>query len=148
MDSAIIRECTAKDIDEVEALQHQWVNEEITHGLIPIQKNYLEAKLGSYFFVAEKDSEIIGFVYGTIRTADNMAIMNNGQTYLDIEDIFVTPDNRSSGLGSVLLDKILTAAKEAGVERSLVYSSSKDMEGIINFYKKHDYKTWYIQMFK
>lgn len=39
-------------------------------------------------------------------------------------------------------------AKEYGIERSLIYSSTKDMDSIIKFYKKHDYKTWYIQMFK
>ncbi|GEM_PF-5199754 len=39
-------------------------------------------------------------------------------------------------------------AKENGMARSLIYSVTKEMNRIINFYKKHDYKTWYIQMVK
>lgn len=148
MDKIIIRECTLEDLDYVVSLQHQWVKEDITYGLIPVKKDYLETKLGKYFFVAELNSKIIGFVYGSTHTADNMAIIDNGNLYIEVEDIYVSSDNRGTGLGSVLLDKILSAAKDNGIERSLIYSSTKNMEGIMRFYKKHDYKTWYIQMFK
>lgn len=148
MDNFIIRECKLEDLDFVVSLQHQWVNEDITHGLIPVDKGYLESKLSEYFFVAELNYEIIGFVYGSIHAADNMAIMDNGQLYIEVEDIYVSSNYRGTGLGGYLLDKVLYAAKENGIERSLIYSSTKDMDGIINFYKKHNYKTWYIQMFK
>ena len=148
MDKFTIRECTVEDLDYVVFLQLKWVRENITHGLIPVDKSYLETKIGKYFFVAESNSEIVGFVYGAIHTADNMAVIDNGQVYIEVEDIYVSPDNRGTGLGSVLLDKIICVAKEHGIERSLVYSSTKDMESIMKFYKKHDYKTWYIQMFK
>lgn len=148
MDKFIIRKCTLEDLDYVVSLQHQWVKEDITHGLIPVEKDYLESKLGEYFFVVELNSEIIGFVYGTIHTADNVAVIDNGQLYIEVEDIYISSDNRGTGLGSILLDKIICAAKENGIERSLIYSSTKDMENIMKFYKKHEYKTWYIQMFK
>lgn len=148
MDRLIIRECTFNDLEYVESLQHQWLREDITHGFIPSNKSYLETKLGKFFLVAELNSKIIGFAYGTIHTANNMAIIDNGQPYIEIEDIYVELDKRATGVGSILLDKILCVAKDNGIERSLVYSSTKDMESIIKFYKKHDYKTWYIQMFK
>ena len=148
MDEFIIRKCTFEDLDNVVSLQHKWVKEDITYGLIPIKKEYLESRIGDYFWISELNSEIIGFVYGTICTADNMAVINSGQLYIEVEDIYVSSNNRHTGLGSILLDKILWAAKENGIERSLIYSSTKDMENIVKFYKKHDYKTWYIQMFK
>jgi ribosomal protein S18 acetylase RimI-like enzyme len=148
MDKCIIRECTSEDLDYVVSLQHQWVKEDITHGLIPVEKVYLETKLGKYFYVAELNSKIIGFVYGGVHTSDNMCIIDNGQPYIEVEDIYVSPDSRSAGLGSVLLDKVLSVAKDNGIERSMIYSSTKDMDNIIKFYKKHDYKTWCIQMFK
>lgn len=148
MDKFIIRECTLGDLDYVESLQNQWVKEDITHGLVLVEKGYLETKLGEYFFIAELNSEIVGFVYGSIHTADNMAIMDNGQPYIEVEDIYVSSEYRGTGLGSILLDKLLFVAKENGIDRSLIYSSTKDMDSIIKFYKKHNYKTWYIQMFK
>lgn len=148
MDKLLIRECTLGDLDYVESLQHQWVKEDITLGLVPVEKSYLQAKLGKYFFVAESNSKIIGFVYGSTHTADNMAIMVDGECYIEIEDIYVSSNCRGTGIGSVLLDKVLYAAKENGIDRSLIYSSAKDMDSIMKFYKKHSYKTWNIQMFK
>lgn len=66
----------------------------------------------------------------------------------EVDDIYISSNSRGMGLGSLLLDKILEVAKENGIERSLIYSSTKDIDSIMKFYKKHDYKTWYIQMFK
>lgn len=148
MDELLIRECTSKDLAYVVCLQHQWVKENITHGLIPVDRSYLETKLGKYFFIAELNNTIVGFVYGTIHMANDMAILDDGQGYIEIEDIYVSPANRGTGLGGVLLDKILETAKDNGIEKSLIYSSTKDMDSIMKFYKSHDYKTWYIQMFR
>lgn len=148
MDNVIIRECTYEDLEYIMSLQQQWEIEEITHGFVPADKIYLKTKLGKYFFVAELNNEIIGFTYGTVHKAENMTIFNNGQLYIEVDDIYISQNSREIGLGSLLLDKILKVAKENGVKRSLIYSSTKDMDSIIKFYKRHDYKTWYIQMYK
>jgi GNAT superfamily N-acetyltransferase len=148
MDSLIIRECTYKDLEYIIFLQQQWKTEDITYGFIPADKSHLEGKLGKYFYVAELNNKMIGFAYGTVHQAENMAIFNYGQPYIEIDDIYVSQNSRNIGLGSLLLEKLLDAAKEDGIERSLIYSSTKDMDSIIKFYKKHDYKTWYIQMYK
>jgi GNAT superfamily N-acetyltransferase len=148
MDNLIIRECTQKDMEYIISLQQQWKTEEITYGFTPADKNYLEGKLGKYFYIAELKNVIMGFVYGTIHTAENMTIFSNGQLYIEVDDIYVSHNCRNTGLGSLLLEKLLDTAKENGIERSLIYSSTKDIDGIIKFYRKHDYKTWYIQMYK
>lgn len=148
MDKVNIRECKYEDLIKVEKLQRKWANEDITYGFVPAKLSYLESKLGKYFLVAELDNNIIGFVYGTIHEAKNMSIIPNGQFYIEIDDIYILEESRKKGVGSILLDKILEVAKENGIEKSLVYSATKDMENVIDFYKKHNYKTWYIQMFK
>lgn len=144
MSNITIKECIYKDLDCIVSLQQQWSKEEITYGFIPADKSYLETKLGKYFLVAELDNEIVGFVYGTVNKAENMTVIENGELYIEIDDIYTTLNNRGSNIGTLLLDKILEVAKENGIERSLIYSSTKDMDSIIKFYKKHDYKTWYI----
>ena len=148
VDNLAIKECTYEDLEHVVSLQQQWAREELSHGFVPADKNYLVTKLGKYFFIAELNGEIIGFVYGTVRKAEDLTILDNGQLYIEVDDIYISSNSRGTGLGSLLLDKILEVAKENGIERSLIYSSTKDMDSIIKFYKKHDYKTWYIQMFK
>ncbi len=77
-----------------------------------------------------------------------MSVIDCGQFYIEIDDIYASTNNRGLGVGSILLEKILEVAKNNGIERSLIYSSTKDIDSIINFYKKYDYKTWYVQMFK
>ena len=148
MSKLTIRECLYKDLDCIVSLQQQWSKEEITYGFVPADKSHLETKLGKYFLVAELDNEIVGFVYGTVNKAENMTVIENGELYIEIDDIYTTLNNRGSNIGTLLLDKILEVAKENEIERSLIYSSTKDMDSIIKFYKKHDYKTWCIQMVK
>ena len=148
MDNLVIRECTYEDLEYVESLQQQWIKEDITFGFVPAEKSHLETKLGKYFFVAESNNEVLGFVYGTVHKSENMSVINTGQLYIEIDDIYISLNNRGAGIGTFLLDKILAVARENGIERSLIYSSTKDMDSIIKFYKKHDYKTWCIQMVK
>lgn len=144
----IIRDCTYKDLEHVISLQQLWMAEDITYGFVPSDKNNLEKKLGKYFYVTELNNEIIGYVNGTVHTAQNMTIFCDGQTYIEVDDIYVIQKYRDSGLGTLLLDKLLDLAKENGIEKSLIYSSTKDIDSIVSFYKKHDYKTWYVQMYK
>jgi GNAT superfamily N-acetyltransferase len=148
MGNLFIRECTYEDLEKVGFLQQQWAKEDITYGFVPAEKGYLETKLGKYFWVAESENEIIGFVYGTVHKSENMSVIENDQLYIEIDDLYTSVDNRDKGIGTLLLDKILEVAKENGIHRSLIYSSTKDMDSIIKFYKKHDYNTWCIQMFK
>ncbi|EQB86322.1 ribosomal protein S18 acetylase RimI-like enzyme [Clostridium punense] len=148
MENFIIRQCIYDDLDYVISLQEQWAKEDITYGLIPANKEYLFERLGKYFLVAEEQENIIGFVTGVINKAKNMTIFSDGELYIEIEDIYVSKNNRGQGIGNILLNKVLEISKENGIERSLLYSSTKDMESIIKFYKNHHYKTWCIQMFK
>lgn len=144
----IIRDCTYKDLEHVISLQQLWMAEDITYGYVPSDKNNLEKKLGKYFYVAELNNEIIGYVNGTVHIAQNMTIFSDGQTYIEVDDIYVIQKCRDLGLGTLLLDNLLDLAKANGIENSLIYSSTKDIDCIVNFYKKHDYKTWYVQMYK
>lgn len=77
-----------------------------------------------------------------------MSIFHEGEQYIEVDDIYVSQGTRDLNIGSELIDKLLEVAKKERIERSLIYSSTKDMDSIIKFYKKHDYKTWYIQMYK
>lgn len=77
-----------------------------------------------------------------------MSIFHEGEQYIEVDDIYVSQGTRDLNIGSELIDKLLEVAKKDGIERSLIYSSTKDIDSIIKFYKKHDYKTWYIQMYK
>lgn len=144
----IIRDCTYNDLDHVISLQQMWRSEDITHGFVPSNKINLQQKLGKYFNVVELNNDIIGYANGTVHISQNMTIFNDGESYIEVDEIYLIERYSNSGLGSLLLDKLLDSAKQNEVERSLIYSSTKDIDSIINFYKKRDYKTWYVQMYK
>lgn len=148
MNDCIVRLCKEDDIEAISELQENWFREEITYGFVPGNREFLLTKLGDYFFVAEIDGVIIGFAYGTIHESVNMAIFPDGTKYIEIDDIYIDSEHRDTGIGSTLLDTILLTARKNGIEKSLVYSATKDSEKIINFYKKHGYETWFVQMFK
>lgn len=148
MNDLMIRECNVADLDRIVSLQQLWETEDITYGYVPAAKSKLEEKIGDYFYVAELNNEIIGYIYGSVNVAENIAVFNDGQSYFEVEDIYISQNHRDSGIGSLLLDRLSSIAKKNGIERSMIYSSTKNIDDVMKFYRKHDYKTWYIQMFK
>ena len=143
-----IRQATELDIPGVQELYVQWVAAGITHGLIEPEPDYFSDRLGPLFIVAERDNAIIGFAIGTEHTSDGLAVIPEGDRYLEIDDIYVTPEHQSSGVGSLLLQEIEDRARSTGIHRFLVYSASQDVDGILSFYRTRGYKPWYVHMFK
>jgi len=103
---------------------------------------------GPYFLVADRDHEIVGFIFGSEHTSKGLAVIPAGQRYLEIDDFYVTPECRSEGIGAGLLAAIEEAASRAGIERFLVYSATKDLDRISNFYREQGFKSWYVQLYK
>ncbi|MCK8058351.1 MULTISPECIES: GNAT family N-acetyltransferase [unclassified Fusibacter] len=143
-----IRKCTLNEIPQVLRLQKEWQGEEITYGFTAADHSYLQQKLGDYFYIAEQNGIIIAFAYANIEKARDMNIFEDGEHYLEIEDVYVAPTHRGTGAGSQLVKKLLQTAKDHGIERSLLFSSTKDIKKTMNFYEKLGFKTWNIQMYK
>jgi hypothetical protein len=74
-----IRKCTTEDIKAVVHLSELWVNENITHGLAANTPSILQERIGSYFWVAEKEGDIIGYIYGTIHISEGLAVIPAGE---------------------------------------------------------------------
>lgn len=143
-----IREATRDDIGRVHALCAAWEGEAITYGLVATPAETLEAQLGPYFLVAEEDGDIVGYVTGTVRTSDGMAVIPAGAAYLEVDELYVIPAQRSQGIGRVLLDTMLARAKAAGVEYQLVYSATKNLRRAMKFYEQSGFQSWCVQLFR
>ena len=143
-----IRAAEPGDVDQVHQMQVQWAEEEITYGYGADSRENLLGKLGPYFLVAELDGSLVGHAYGSPQVSEGLAVIPAGERYLEIEDIYVIPEIRSRSIGGLLLDRLLQAAGEEGIETFSVYSSTKDADRILRFYRGHGFESWYVQLFR
>ena len=142
------RRATGEDLDGLTALQQAWAAEQITWGFRAATAADLASKLGPLFLVAVEDRTVVGFACGALRTADAdvSAVYAPGEAYLEIEDLYVGAAHRGRGVGGALLDALLAAAATHGVTRARVYSATKDLDRVLAFYRRHGFRSWYVEM--
>jgi GNAT superfamily N-acetyltransferase len=147
---AVIRAATAQDIPRVRWLAEQWARDGETIGLQAISEDLLEQFVGGCFFVAERNGQVVGFACARGKTNDGAvsAVVGNGQRYLEIEDVYILPANRASGIGAQLIDAIAVWAKQQGMRYLLAYSSTRDVDRVLNFYRDSGFKSWSVQMYR
>jgi GNAT superfamily N-acetyltransferase len=148
MNDVVIRECTHDDIGRVLELDMAWEAEDSTYGYIAESAEGLAARLGPYFLVAEVRGHIAGFAYGSAHTSEGMAVIPVGEKYFEVDAIYVTAGLRNGGIGGMLLDSLVEAARNNGIKRFSVYTATKDLESILRFYRRHAFKQWYVRMFR
>ena len=143
-----VRTCTLADLPAVERLQRAWEAEGVTRGFVAAGAAELHGRVGPYFLVAEFDGGIVGFACGSAGQSEGNAVMAPGERYVEVDELYVAPEWRGRGIGGRLLDALVAQAGNRGIERFLVYSSSRDTDAILRFYRNHGFQAWYVQMFK
>ena len=150
MENIRIRECTHNDIDEIFRLDLEWEQEGVSYQFIPVSRADFIAefeRFQMYYLVAESEGNIIGYINGSVRQGDKLPIIPEQDPYLEVENIYVESEFRSKEVGGRLLKRLLEIAKENGIKRFFVSTVTKDMDKIINFYRSHGFKPWYVEMF-
>ena len=147
MTEVFIRESTMEDIDDVFQMHVDWADEALTYGQVPQRREVLVENIGPYFYVAVDGDNTVGFAYGSTKVSNDLAILAEGERYFEIDELYVKPDHRGSGIGGELLDRLVEACKGRGIHRFKVYSASKDLDGAMRFYRRHGFKSWYVEMF-
>jgi ribosomal protein S18 acetylase RimI-like enzyme len=151
MEPVLIREWSRHDIDDILQLDRQWDQENIAYEFIYISREEYIAGLERfqpYFLVAESDGSIVGYINGSVHLDQVVAVIPDHEPYLEIENIYVKPDFRNRHIGGKLMDRLLDVAAQNGIQRVVVATVSKDMAAVLNFYRRHGFKPWYVQMFR
>ncbi|HEX8737392.1 MAG TPA: GNAT family N-acetyltransferase [Pyrinomonadaceae bacterium] len=143
-----IREASQQDVPIVYRLQRQMLAEDGIYGFVAETFEQIEKAINPYFLIAETGGEIIGFISGDVSVSDGSAVVPKGEKYLEIENLYVAPEFRKQGVGGRLVDEALTKARENGASYAMLYSASKDVHGILKFYERHNFQSWYVQMFQ
>jgi len=145
---AQIRQANDADIPAICRMQQEWFNEDCVYGFVPSNSELLQHALGLYFLVAENQNDLVGFISGAVHLSNGLAVIPNGKTYVEIDDLYVSPKFRQLGIGSQLVEHFLAKAKSQDITYALLYSASKEIQSVIQFYERHGFQSWYIQMFR
>jgi ribosomal protein S18 acetylase RimI-like enzyme len=143
-----VRAAVEADLDAVLRLAAEWVAEDVTYGMTVPSRDWFRSGLAHYFFVATADGSTIGYSQGEVHTSDESvtAVLPIGSPFVDITNIYVSPSHRHRGVGGDLLQAVLSAAANDGVERALLFTGTKDVLTIVRFYERHGFKGWGVQM--
>ena len=121
-----------KEIEELISLSKYWNDEDITRGY---GINVLEDIIDKRTFVAKEDDTIIGYIFEKDGISKNYnSIMQDGEKYFGIEEIYVIPSKRSLGIGKRLMDFAKEIAKKDGYKYVFLVTSTKDWNKILDFY--------------
>lgn len=121
-----------KEIEQLISLSKCWTNEDITRGY---RINGLEDIIDKRTFVAKEDDTIIGYIFEKDGISKNYkSLMQDGEKYFGIEEIYVIPSKRSLGIGKRLMDFAKEIAKKDGYKYVFLVTSTKDWNKILDFY--------------
>jgi ribosomal protein S18 acetylase RimI-like enzyme len=152
MEPIRIRPCTRDDLDGVMALERQWEQEDIAYGdFNPMSREaYLAVleRFPAYFLVAERAGHLVGYIHVSVQRDRPVEVIPAGEPYVAIEDIYVQSDVRDQGIGGALLERVFAVAQQAGIQRFVVGTLSKEADSILKFYRSHGFTPWRIQFFK
>lgn len=151
MPDILIRPCTRQDIESIFQLDKRWEEEGVSYVFIHIPPEDLIAdfeRFPQYFLVAEHEGQIIGYVNGSVLLNHKSNPLPLQATCLEIENIYVRSEFRNSRVGGDLLERLLAVAAQNGITRFIVSTVTKDMDRILNFYRRHGFQPWYVELFK
>jgi N-acetylglutamate synthase-like GNAT family acetyltransferase len=148
VEQLLIRQAIESDLQFIHQLQRRWFEEDSVFGFVPESLEQVKAALNLYLLVAETVDEIVGFISGSIHNSQGMAVIPEGESYIEIDNLYILPEYRRQGIGSGLVNSCLAQAKKAGIAYALLYSATKDIHSVLSFYEQHDFQSWNIQMFR
>lgn len=148
MTSAVeIRLCREEDLPEAAALFEAWQAEGSVWGLCAESAERLRERMGEFFFIARVDGKAAGFAIGKV-DRECFCIFPAGESYLEIEDVYVAEGFRSRGVGTALMQALIASAESKGIPRFHLYSASRKWERSVKFYERFGFKVWAFQMFR
>jgi GNAT superfamily N-acetyltransferase len=132
----IIRKAKQEDCKQLLALiQELAIYEKASNEVNVSLEHFEESGFGNnpvwWAFVAEENNAVVGFALYYIR----YSTWKGQRMYL--EDLLVTENHRGKGIGKLLFDALIAAAKEKQFD-AIVWQVLDWNETAINFYKKYD----------
>ena len=141
-----IRQATESDVDSIVSLNHALFQEDagqrdphmnldwpLEHG-----RDYFASLLSqeeTYCLIAENPGQAVGYLIGYLRKSSSLRPIK----LAELESMFVTADERSTGLGAELVSQFRAWCQAQGVERISVSAYAANKRAIA-FYRRHGFE--------
>ena len=142
------REVTLTDniMAELIRLSRDWESEKSCYGYRANERKDIE---GNRIFTAEENGEIIGYLFGHRFKSENMrSIMPEGSDCFEVEELYVIPSRRSTGIGRKLFE-VASDAVRSKAEYMVLSTATKNWKAIFHFYLDElGMEFWSARLFK
>ena len=109
-----------------------WEAENSTHGYRTNDRSDID---GNRIFLAERNGEVLGYLFGHKTAAERTnSIMEEGTAFFEIEELYVTPEHRSEGIGKKLFAFAEQTVQAGGIGYLMLSTATKDCKRILHFY--------------
>ena len=125
-------ELTDKLLTTLIAMSAAWEAENSTHGYRTNDRSDIEE---NRIFLAERNGEVLGYLFGHKTAAERTnSIMEEGTAFFEIEELYVTPEHRSEGIGKKLFAYAEQTVQAEGISYLMLSTATKDCKRILHFY--------------
>jgi len=109
-----------------------WEAENSTHGYRTNDRSDID---GNRIFLAERNGEVLGYLFGHKTAAERTnSIMEEGTAFFEIEELYVTPEHRSEGIGKKLFAFVEQTVQTEGISYMMLSTATKNYKRILHFY--------------
>ncbi|VVB75251.1 Mycothiol acetyltransferase [Candidatus Tiddalikarchaeum anstoanum] len=145
-----IREATQSDFKQLLDLNNEWFDEGISPGTLKESEySFRKEFKNSTFFIAEVNSEIIGFLKCRVKIAkedSKIHHISEGEKYVDLDSVFIKKNFRNKGIGTKLLKYCIANVRRVGYKKVIASADSKNLQKLVKFYERQGFKTLFTRM--
>lgn len=142
------RQFTPEYTDAVLYLQHTWVYENITYGVVNETKEDILGYTKDYFYIATDGEKVVGYIIAEVVSDNEYNIFPIGANYLRVNDLYIRKEYRGNKIGERLLSLVEKKASENSIKHIFITSATKDADAVQKFYKQNGYGIWTTMFFK
>lgn len=142
------KQFSAEYTGAVLALQHAWVYEDITYGVVNESEEDILGYANDYFYIAVDGEKVVGYITAEVLGGNKYNLFPIGADYLQVSDLYILKEYRSKKIGEELLSLVEKKAYESGIKHIFITSATKDADAIRKFYTQNGYGIWTTMFFK
>lgn len=140
-------ELTEAVLNSLLNLSLDWEKENNVYGY---RHNEKEDIIGNRIFVVEDNGRIVGYLFGKMKTAENItSIIPDDTPIFAVDELYVKSALRSQGIGKRLFKFVEDEVKNSSAKYILLNTATKNFKSILHFYiDEVDMSFWSATLFK